>query len=259
MDPLLFRLHARVEDRHWWFVARRAIVSKLIGGLPLPSGSRLVDVGCGTGGNVASFSDRFRCLGVDPSRDAVDLARERFPGVEFRVGSARDLPDGEADVILLMDVLEHVQDDHELLTQAWRACRPGGYLLITVPAGPHLWSSHDEHHGHYRRYRQSELVALWDDLECRPLLVSPYNSRLYPLIWAIRQATRALRVSAGEHGTDMGSPPPLLNGLLRRTFSGEGAALSAAMRRGGAAYRWGTSYIALLQRSIGTLSVPGSE
>ena len=101
-----FQLHADVEDRHWWFVARRRILARLVEEvLPPDPDATVIDVGCGTGANIAALADGYRCLGIDTSSKAIELARSRFSGsgVEFRVGRApQDLGDVISERVLKM-------------------------------------------------------------------------------------------------------------------------------------------------------------
>jgi SAM-dependent methyltransferase len=187
------------------------------------SGALVVDVGCGTGANLASLMAEYRCLGIDSSLEAVDLARRRFPEIRFICGFA---PDGlgnaaeEASVFLLMDVLEHVEDDFAMLSRL-ASSRPGAHVLITVPANESLWSEHDVSFGHYRRYDQTRLEAVWSGLPVTPRLVSHINCRLYPAVRALRALSRVRGHSSGAAATDVMLPPPPVNRMLQRIFGGE--------------------------------------
>jgi SAM-dependent methyltransferase len=259
MQSPQFQLHAEIEERHWWFVARRRILRALVEQILPPSPeTTVIDVGCGTGANLASLAADYRCIGIDTSPEAIRLARKRFAGVHFIHGFApADLGRliDDARLVLMMDVLEHVPDDFRLLSLVASAIRPGAYLLITVPANPRLWNRHDESFGHYRRYNRDRLIDLWDGLPLKPLLVSHYNSRLYPLVKTVRTINRWRGSTAGQAGTDFRIPPAPLNRLLENAFAGERHTLCRALaaRRGG--YRQGVSLIALLQRQTGTLAV----
>ncbi len=258
MQSDLFDLHARLEDEHWWFVGRRRIVVSLVHALaPLGRGAVVLDVGCGTGATVGALASDYRCFGVDGSADAVRLAAGRFPQADFICGTApADLPDisGEADVILLMDVLEHVEDDTALLRALALAMKPGAHLLITVPADPRLWSPHDVRFAHYRRYVPTTLAALWRDLPVSPLLLSYFNSRLFPLAWMARTIAQRRNRSLGEAGTDLRMPTPALNAVLTRLFAGERRALQRALQRHTSAYSRGVSLVAALRRREETVS-----
>ncbi|MDA7978028.1 MAG: class I SAM-dependent methyltransferase [Pirellulales bacterium] len=265
MQSAQFELHAQIEDRHWWFVARRQIMQSLIEQVLPPDGnSTVVDVGCGTGGNLATLADSYQCIGIDASADAIHLARGKFPGVEFIQGLApEDLENrvAQTKMFLLMDVLEHVPDDFELLSKLFAASSPGTYFLITVPADMALWSQHDVSFGHYRRYDRARFERVWKDMPARPLLVSYYNARLYPIVRAIRTKNRLLSRSQGEAGTDFDIPSPRINKTLQRIFAGESKKLVNVLRgKKKHGYGRGVSLVALLQRQAGeapTLQKPG--
>ncbi len=230
-----FQLHAEVEDRHWWFVARRRILCRLIEELlPPDPAATVVDVGCGTGGNIAALAGRYRCVGIDTSAEAIELARQRFPQVQFIAGRApQDLGGlaGEARLVMLTDVLEHVADDRAMFAELFAAAAPGCCFLVTVPADMSLWSEHDESFGHYRRYDPDQLADVWKDLPATTLLLSYFNSRLLPLVRLSRAWSRRRGRSAGRAGTDFWLPNRPVNSLLTALFAGESKRLSAALRR----------------------------
>jgi SAM-dependent methyltransferase len=252
MDSPLFDLHARVEERHWWFAGRRRIVRALLERIVPPAEDRtVVDIGCGTGATIGSLTDAYRCVGIDIAREAIDRAAARYPEVRFVHGVAPD-DLGEvaarADAFLLMDVLEHVADDIALFSSVVSAARPGAYFVLTVPATPSLWSEHDIRFGHFRRYTSARLAEVWARLPVHPLLVSHFNTRLYPGIRLVRAMGRLLGWTAGQEGSDLGSSPGPLNELLERLFAGERHALVRALYEGrGPAYDKGVSLVAVLR------------
>jgi SAM-dependent methyltransferase len=253
MQTAQFQLHADIEQRHWWFVARRTILRRLLAEVCPPSRQRLViDVGCGTGANLASVAGDYRCTGIDTSAEAIALARQRFPDVEFLVGQAPDDLGplaAQADALLLMDVLEHVADDRALLERLLNALRPGAHLLLTVPADMALWSAHDESFGHFRRYDQRGLEHLWAGLPATVRLVSYFNSRLYWVIRAMRAWNRLRGHASGEAGTDFWIPRPQVNRCLETILAGEANRLLKVLTGRQSGYRRGASLIAILQKS----------
>jgi SAM-dependent methyltransferase len=257
VGPELFRLHARIERHHWWFAGRRRVL-RTLGAAVLPGANgRVLDVGCGTGANIAAFSDRHDAVGVDPSPEGIRLARERFPEARFVEGTVPGAGDDEAraaDLILLTDVIEHVPDDFELTSGILALMKPGAHLLVTVPAHPELWSVHDVTFGHYRRYTIERLRAVWHGLPVSERLVSHYNARLFPLIRLVRRAGARLGRAVGREGTDLRVPPAPANRLLTGIFGGEAEALAEAVGNGGAPYDDGLSLIALLRREKGPLA-----
>ncbi len=258
-----FELHAQIEERHWWFLARRRILRSIVGQILPPSPvTTVIDIGCGTGANLAALADDYHCVGIDTSAEAIALAKHRFPRTRFIVGQAPDDLGpliGKARLVLMMDVLEHVPDDFALFSAVAAAVRPGTFLLVTVPADQRLWTGHDESFGHYRRYNAARLEQVWDDLPIRPLLVSHFNRRLYPLVRAVRTVNRWRGRSkvAGLAGTDFSIPPRPVNRLLENIFAGEARVLGRAMRGEGRGYSRGVSLLALLQRGSGPLEVRG--
>jgi trans-aconitate methyltransferase len=257
MQTEQFELHAEIEERHWWFVARRQILRAVIQAVVPPAReSTIVDVGCGTGANLAALAGEYRCVGIDTSSEAVRLASGRFPQVRFECGQAEQMPAiiGAAQLVLMTDVLEHVQDDFRLLSGLLALSSPGTYFLLTVPADASLWSEHDRAFGHYRRYEQARFEALWQGLAVAPVFVSHYNARLYPLVKAVRRWNQWRGTAAGRAGTDFVLPGAATNALLTRIFAGERRTL-AALARGCASrpYRRGVSLMALLRRAEGFL------
>jgi SAM-dependent methyltransferase len=282
MHSAQFELHATLEDRHWWFVARRRIIRRLIDHVLSPAEKirhavdadavksclskaadpnerpLVIDIGCGTGANIASLSDSYRCVGIDSAADAIQWARQKFPRVQFIEGHAPgDLGRliTEARLILMMDVLEHVEDDFRLFSSVLAASSPGTYFLITVPADLSLWSKHDETFGHYRRYDTARFSQLWHDLPVETLLVSHYNTRLYPLVKAVRKFNRLFRRSAGEYGTDFRLPSPPVNWVCQNIFAGEWDMLFDTLNHQDEGYERGVSLLALVQRKAGTMEV----
>jgi SAM-dependent methyltransferase len=256
-----FQLHAEIEQRHWWFVARRRILRAIVGQVLPPSPTTtIIDVGCGTGANLAALAEEYRCVGIDTSADAIRLAKQRFPQTQFIQGRApHDLGRtvDEARLVLMTDVLEHVPDDFSLFSAVAAAVQPGTFLLITVPADLRLWTGHDESFGHYRRYDARRLAKIWEDLPIEPLLVSHFNRRLYPLIKSVRAVNRWRGPGqvAGLAGTDFKIPPAPVNRLLENIFAGEARVLCRAMQTGRGGYRKGVSLIALLQRKPGQIDI----
>jgi SAM-dependent methyltransferase len=260
MNDALYDLHRAVEDRHWWFVGRRRIVRRLLGRI-LPETPRpvIVEVGCGTGGNLADLSQWYTCIGIDTSARAIAHARERDAPVRWVCGTAPDDLGSafrDASVVLLLDVLEHVADDFALFSQLLAGLAPGSHVLIMVPADPALWTQHDVSYGHYRRYLPARLARLWDGLPVTVRLLSYFNARLWPMIKLVRAVSRWRGRASGGAGSDLVLPPAPLNRFLESVFAGEATALLAAVDAPQpSAYSAGVSLIALVRREAGACSV----
>ncbi len=246
-----------IEERHWWFVTRRTTLRGLVSKAVEP-GSKILDLGCGTGGNIAQFDDRYVRVGVDGSADAVEFARRLHPNVEFIVGDPFEVAQrhiAESDAILLTDVIEHVEDDFEFLSRTVREMKEGAQLIVTVPADMGLWSPHDEAVLHFRRYDMPRFERVWQSLPVKVRLKSAWNARLYPVVWAARQVARRLGTSLGRGRTDFSLPPGPLNLFLERIFTGESRALIDAVDRDFQPFRIGVSLIALLERVAGEAQI----
>jgi SAM-dependent methyltransferase len=211
----------RLEDTHWWFVARRNLVLMALerllrrargrnGGAPV----RLLDVGCGTGGTLERLRPLGRVVGLDLEPLALAFCRERGHS-DLICGSATALPfaDGAFDVVLALDVLEHIPDHEAAAREIARVLAPGGYALVTVPAYRSLWSRHDLALMHQRRYRAHEVRRLLGGAGLRPHRLTYTVSAFLPVVWAVRTAQR-LRPQAPVRA-DAVPTAPLLNRLLR--------------------------------------------
>jgi SAM-dependent methyltransferase len=258
MRPELFALHADIEERHWWFTGRREIMRSLVQRVLPPSRERLVvDVGCGTGSNIASLAAAYRCVGADTSDAAIDLARARFPSVDFRLGLAPAILGDDAarvDLFMMMDVLEHIEDDYLALSSLLAAAKPGALFYLTVPANMALWTQHDVSFGHYRRYDPARFRRAWAGLPVTELLLSHYSARLYPVIRAIRELSRVRNKPFGDSDTDLNIPAPPVNAFLHSLFAGEASRLARVLDGRGPAYPFGSSLVAILRRESGTIT-----
>lgn len=252
MKDQVFDIHARLERQHWWFRGRRAIAIPIIERVLAGRQGAIVDVGCGTGGTVEVLSRSHRCIGIDQSELAISTANRLYPGVQFRCGAVpRDIQDLREDIgiYLLMDVLEHIQEDKTFLANIVDFALPGSIFLITVPAHQALWSEHDETAGHCRRYEEDSLRAIWASLPVRERLLSSINYRLYPIIRILRYVGRVLNRSWGGRGTDFSMPPAPINDMLAWIFSGESKAVLARLDAASRDFRKGVSFIAVLEKT----------
>jgi SAM-dependent methyltransferase len=224
LDAILYDELQQVEHAHWWFRARRRIVWSLVERfIGRPNGRRLqiCELGCGTGGNLVQFADEHDVVGVECSPQALVHARNVL-GDRIHWGMLPDQIDlrpASFDVVLMTDVLEHIEDDAASAETALGLVRPGGLLVATVPAYQWLYSPRDVRHHHFRRYGKRQFGALWRLPEADPLLVSHYNTLLFAPAAAVRLATRFLGGRA-KFG-DIRVPNPFANSILSRTMASE--------------------------------------
>lgn len=222
MDRAVYDRMAEIDEDHWWFAARRKIIDKVIRSqVALPGEARILEVGCGTGSNLALLKRFGRVEAIEPDDSARALASERG-GIVVRGGLLPDgvkLDDGAYNLIAMLDVLEHIPDDSATLKALRSKLRPGGRLLLTVPAMPWLWSAHDEAHHHKRRYTGVGLAELVEGSGYRIRYKSYFNTLLFPLIIL----ARAMGKLTGKEGGDDAMPPPFINWALEALFSAETA------------------------------------
>ena len=222
MERATYDRMAEIDGEHWWFVARRRIIAALIeaqGGLRPGGDARILEVGAGTGSNLALLQRYGRVDAVEPDDGARALATQRS-GIAVMGGL---LPDGVAldddayDLIVLLDVLEHIPDDRGALGGLTTKLRPGGRLLMTVPAAPWLWSAHDVAHHHQRRYTARTLRNVVEGAGFRIGHLTHFNTLLMPLIVAARAAGRL----TGREGGDDAMPGAAVNAALEAVFGHE--------------------------------------
>jgi SAM-dependent methyltransferase len=221
MDGAIYHCMHEVEDHHWWFSGRRRIVNQLLERLPLPSSPRILDAGCGTGGNLAMLSRFGEVTGIERDHGARAIAIARGPWRIERANFPNEIPafSDKFDLVVLLDVLEHIDEDAATLRALKRLLAPGGYLVITVPAFQFLWSRHDVEHHHMRRYVASDLRNLIQESGLRIQLLSYYNTWLFPLVAAIRLLDRIF--GSQQVGGNLKLPGTMINRILSGVFSSE--------------------------------------
>ena len=225
MDASLYPRMAEVEDVHWWFASRRAIVEHILDRLNLPGDASILEPGCGTGGNFAMLARRGHLFALDADESAVGFARARGLAQVERGALPDQIPFGDRrfDLILMTDVLEHLDDEAGALRALRARLCPGGWLLLTVPAMRWLWSDHDVTHHHRRRYGANELRTLVRGAGLDLTYLSYYNFMLFPIIAGTRILQRLQqRNRVGVNGRhDLAMPSPSVNAVLQRIFSSE--------------------------------------
>ena len=242
MKAVAYELMAEAEDSYWWYRARREILARVID-RQVPPGSDVIDFGCGTGGTADLLRERgHRVLAADIAEAALEACRAR--GLATINLKTQRLPESCTDCVLAADVLEHVGDDLGLLFTFRTALRPGGVLVMTVPAYEFLWSGEDYVSEHVRRYTRTGLKrqlrrAGFEDVRC-----SYFNTFLFPAMAAAILLKRVF-FPREMYRSNVTPLPRWQNELLYRAFRSEGSLL-----------RWisfpaGASLIAVARTGVG--------
>lgn len=217
MDPKAYDQMAQLEDVHWWFVARRQILSQVLQSLPLPAQTQILEAGCGSGGNLSLLAAFGTVWGMELSESARHRAQARNIGV-IQAGHLPDRIPFEGQrfhLIALLDVLEHLDQDQPALRALADRLDPAGFFLITVPAYPWLWSRHDDLNHHKRRYTRPQLLQVVEQAGLKVEQINFFNFLLFPLVAGIRLAQRALKQTESD---DLTLPSPLVNWILTGIF-----------------------------------------
>ncbi|OGD78421.1 hypothetical protein A2368_01210 [Candidatus Collierbacteria bacterium RIFOXYB1_FULL_49_13] len=190
MSNQLLHYFNEIERFHWWWAGRRQLIRQLTAGQFSPRRHpSILDIGCGTGETLTFLQTLFpsaKLLGLDTSAIAVKYTQAR--GHATSLGNALKLPFPKSsfDIVLLLDVIEHIKDDTQVLVEAKRVLKPGGQIIVTAPALPFIWSDHDTHQGHKRRYTRRRMRFLSQQTGLKLTFLSYFNFFISPAIITIR-------------------------------------------------------------------------
>jgi len=261
------RMHT-LETNYWWFVGRRAIVKSLLQEAlsvrpPSSQNLRLLDLGCGTGANLPTVTDAVQRVGSTPgghvmaldySPLALEFAQQHLGELPVSLlrGDATNLPfaANSFDVVTMLDVLEHVEDDAGAVQEIFRVLKPGGAFVLSVPAYQKLWSAHDEALHHFRRYEYSSLSRVLKSGGFDVWRLSFAMSLMPPVAWFWRrcilpfQPKRPRDATRHSEGAVLPAVPPLLNAALVKYLGCEGRMIA---RR---PLKFGTSLVAIARKAM---------
>jgi SAM-dependent methyltransferase len=220
MERIVYEQMAELDQRHWWYVARREVIASLIRrNVRPPANARVLEIGCGTGHNFAMLGEFGRV-------DALELDDEARAIAEKRLGrkvKSAPLPElagvrkKHYDLIGAFDVVEHIDDDTAALASIAERLKPDGKLVVTVPAHQWMWSAHDVVNHHKRRYSKRALRELFDRSPLKLDTIGYFNSLLFPVAVAERLSSK-LR---GKDEANLTMPPAPLNTVLEKVFASE--------------------------------------
>jgi SAM-dependent methyltransferase len=204
MKAAELQLLTSLEDRHWWYKERRAILARELRRLPAPA--RALDIGAAGGGNTRVLKEHgWQAVALEYSESVADVARAR--GISAVRADARQLPvrSDSCGLVTAFDVLEHIDEDYLAAAEIARVLKPGGTAVIAVPCDMALWSAHDDAVGHVRRYARAELVTLMQQTGLTVEQVWSWNVLLRPVA-AMRRKSAT--------GSDLDEVQPIVNGIL---------------------------------------------
>lgn len=205
---------ASLEDSHWWYAARRALLARSLEGT-VPG--RALDTGAGAGGNTRVLQNAgWSATALEYSRTGAEIARQRGLSVVQADATALPFPNEAFDLVVSMDLWEHIPDDATAAAEASRVLRPGGRLFLAVPADMRLWSGHDVAVGHVRRYERVGLTELVEGAGFTIHSARPWNVLLRPLV-RLRRGGR----NSQELSSDLERVPRALNASLRAIVEAE--------------------------------------
>lgn len=211
----------RLEDSYWWFVGRHNLVLTFLRRIYGNRGDlTILDVGCGTGAMSGKLAEWGEVVSADFSPLALAFSRRRSL-TRLCASDAMRLPfrDSSFDLVVALDILEHVADDSAALAEIHRVLKPGGRVIATVPAYKFLWSGHDEALMHYRRYVAREVRDQFIAAHLRIEKLSYAMALLFPIVWVVRRLSRL----GSRQTSSLVAVPPLVNRILISILTGENA------------------------------------
>jgi 2-polyprenyl-3-methyl-5-hydroxy-6-metoxy-1,4-benzoquinol methylase len=218
MDRVIYDRMAEHDSVHWWYRGRRTILAEYLKrAANLPQGARLLEVGCGTGHNLPMLA-RFGtvdAIEIDAASREIASRRLGRPVLDAPLPVLSGIERGAYDLVAVLDVIEHVEDDVAALRAISECLGPSGKILITVPAHQWMWSMHDVVNHHYRRYSRAGLAKALAAAGLKSERLHYFNSLLFPLA----VANRAFAKLTGKQDSDDAPPPGPVNSLFERAFS----------------------------------------
>uniref|UniRef100_UPI0035AD8CEC class I SAM-dependent methyltransferase n=1 Tax=Sphingomonas sp. TaxID=28214 RepID=UPI0035AD8CEC len=217
MDRIVYDRMAAHDSTHWWYRARRDILADyLTRYASLPRDARILEIGCGTGHNLPMLSGfgRVEAIEIDPAARAIASERLGRPVGDAPLPALPGIERGAYDLVAVLDVVEHIEDDVAALKAMADLLKPGGKILIAVPAHQWMWSAHDVVNHHHRRYSKATLGHAIERAGLRTKKLTYFNSLLFPLAAAARLAGRM----TGRDDSDDSPPPKPLNTAFETIF-----------------------------------------
>ena len=239
MEPNEIDKMHQLEETHWWFQGKKYIIKSIINGIDIPDG-RYLDIGCGTGMFLNEFGKDRIAYGLDLSEQALSYCTKKGDAFLVRAfGNKLPFKEDVFSFVSLLDMVEHVDNDLELLKEVNRVCKSGAIVVITVPAFNFLWGTHDVSHYHKRRYKRNQLrdICLSAGFLLERLTYTNFFI-FFPVL--LRRISSSKSSDVGE--SDLRRVPAIVNGLLKCIYRFE----AFYLKRG--RFPFGVSLLAVLRK-----------
>ena len=220
MEAQSIKEYEQLEKYYWWFVGRRRIIEGILKKYFLGLQLRILDWGCGPGGNFQFLEKYGRVLGVDASDEAIRACREKGIQHVIKAGDLNEFKsDIKFDLITNFDVLEHIQEDDKFLLDLKKFLTPSGYVLVTVPAYKFLWTGFDEILGHKRRYTKKEICQKFSRCGYQIVMASYFVFFLSPAFILYRMIQKLKKNNTESLGGSVIEFPKIVNWLFTKILS----------------------------------------
>jgi len=249
MDRAFYAEYSVLERKHWWFLVRANIIMDRV--RILSEGRRdlkILNVGSGPSYTSQLLEEFGEVKSIEYDQICADMVKDTL-GIDIEQGSITELrfEDNQYDLVTAFDVVEHVEDDALAVSELHRVCKPGGHVLITIPAFMSLWSHHDVVNQHFKRYRKPEIRELFANLSGSEKHQSYFNSILFIPIWTFRTLSNLFpkswtRSGAGSDAT-VGETTSPVDALLKFVFG-----LERPLMRMGIKFPFGVSFLYLFKK-----------
>lgn len=239
MDPNEIAKMHQLEDDHWWFQGKKYLIETILDQTYIPPG-RFLDIGCGTGVFLRTLEKRGTAYGLDLSEQALSYCQRDGCRLLVRAaGGGLPFKDNSFSLVTLLDMIEHVDNDSEVLRGAYRICRPGGVVVVTVPAFSFLWGRHDDAHHHKKRYVRTQLRDI--GISAGFTLEKLTYTNFFIFVPVLLRRIISRKASSSKE-SDLRHTPKLINETLKWIYRLEAFYLKKAD------FPWGVSLLMILRK-----------
>lgn len=221
MTPEAYTEMDNIESTHWWFRARRLILVDILEKMNLPKDAKILEIGCGTGGNLDMLSNFGEVSALEMDKNAINIASKKTNNLyNIKLGYCPEqllFEEKQFDLICMFDVLEHIDDDEKTLVELKKLLKSNGKIFITVPSYKWLFGAHDKFLHHKRRYSKTRLKQLIPN-ELNILNISYFNTFLFPIAALVRLKDKLFHSNISS---TTNIPSNIINKILETIFSSE--------------------------------------